>query len=429
MAGRPDRPITAAQPALRAHHAAGIGWVLLRPPGAGEESSGDVDVLAGETSNPRLDGVLAAAGLRRLPGTGAPANAARARGFYVGYDVRRDDWVMLDVVTEVAFGRRLEFSTAVAPELLRRRRDVEGVAHLDPDDAFWHLLLHSLLDKDIVPGPRVARLGRMAARARADGPLARLVDELRPGGHAAPAVIDLVAAAEASALGTLAADLRAAWCRHDRPQVWRRALQSRLARAHVIRESPAEPTGLAVAILGPDGAGKTTLAEGLTRSLPLPTEVLYMGVWKEPAWQPWLRFLQLAPGVRLAARSARLAAGSLRCTYHRRRGRLVVLDRFTYDAALPAELDWRGRVTVAIARRMARAPDAVLVLDAPPEVMYARKGEHDVDGLARDRDAYRRLAADHAHATVIDATLPALQVRARAHRAVWELLAPGARAR
>jgi thymidylate kinase len=429
MASAHEPPTALVLSALRALDAAGLGWVLLRGPVAGEASSGDVDILVAEASNRRLDSLLAAAGFRRLPGTGAPVDAAGARGFYIGYDDQRDEWAMLDLVTEVAFGRRLEFPTAVAPDLLRRRRNVEGMALLDPDDAFWHLLLHSLLDKDVVPRQRYARLGDTAAQAHADGPLARLVDDLRPGGRSASAVIDLVKTADASAMAALAADLRAGWRRHDRRRVRRRALQSRLARVHVIREAPTEPTGLAVAIVGPDGAGKTTLADGLARSLPLPTEVLYMGVWRDPAWRPWLRFLRFLPGIRLAVRSARLAAGSLQCSYHRRRGRLVLLDRCTYDAALPAELDWRGKVTVAIARRMSRAPDAVLFLDAPAEVMYARKGEHDVGGLARDRDAYRRLVADHPHATVIDATLPAVQVRARAHRAVWELLAAGARAR
>jgi thymidylate kinase len=112
-------------------------------------------------------------------------------------------------------------------------------------------------------------------------------------------------------------------------------------------------------------------------------------------------------------------------SYHRRRGRVVLLDRFTYDAALPSDdLDWRGKLTAAVTGRLSRAPDAVLLLDAPAEVMYARKGEQGLSVLARDRNAYRRLVAGHGRATVIDATLPAVQVRAHAHEALWQLLAP-----
>jgi thymidylate kinase len=121
---------------------------------------------------------------------------------------------------------------------------------------------------------------------------------------------------------------------------------------------------------------------------------------------------------------ARLAARSVQCRYHRRRGRVVLLDRFTYDAALPSpDLDWRGRVTLAAVRLLSTDPDLVLVLDAPAEVMYARKGEQGVPVLARDRGSYLSLAAGNPAATVIDATLAPARVRTHAHRALWRTLA------
>ena len=178
---------------------------------------------------------------------------------------------------------------------------------------------------------------------------------------------------------------------------------------------------LSVAILGPDGAGKTTLARAMAESVPLPTRQVYMGVWREYPWDRWLRWV---PGVRLVARMVRLAARSAQCRYHRRRGRVVLLDRFTYDAALPSpDLDWRGRLTLAAVRLLSTDPDVVLVLDAPAEVMYARKGEQGVPVLARDRGSYLRLAAANPAATVIDATLPPAVVRTHAHRALWRKLA------
>lgn len=419
----PSAPLRAA---ARALEGAGLAWVLLRPrraPAPGVVPSGDVDILVSEVPGPVLDALLAGAGFRRLPGTGPPPGAP-SRGFYIAYDDASDEWVALDVVTEAAFGRRLELHTAVAGELLSRRRRVHGVNLLDPDDGFWHLLLHRLLDK---PGPPQghAALAARAARARAAGPLAGVVDVLRPGGRTAAGVLALVGGGDPAAIDGLAADLRAAWRRHDGRRVRARAVRSVAARAHLVREAPAAPTGLAVAILGPDGAGKTTLAEALVRSLPVPARRVYMGVWRSYPWDRWLRFL---PGARLALRCARLGARSLQSSYHRRRGRIVLLDRFTYEAALPSDgLDWRGKVTAAIAARLAPAPDAILLLDAPPEVMYARKGEQGLDLLARDSEAYRRLVAGRAGATVIDATLPAEQVRTCAHRALWELLGPGDR--
>ncbi|HEX5579064.1 MAG TPA: hypothetical protein VFY43_05290, partial [Candidatus Limnocylindria bacterium] len=47
-----------------------------------------------------------------------------------------------------------------------------------------------------------------------------------------------------------------------------------------------------VAIIGPDGAGKTTIARRLEESLPMPTRYLYMG-WNYEASNVMLPFNQL----------------------------------------------------------------------------------------------------------------------------------------
>jgi thymidylate kinase len=175
--------------------------------------------------------------------------------------------------------------------------------------------------------------------------------------------------------------------------------------------------GLSVALVGPDGAGKTTLADGLRAALPVPTAYVYLGVWREYPWDRWLRFV---PGARLALRLLRLTLRSGQAAWHRRRGRLVLLDRFTSDVQLPDhELDRRGRLTAALVGRIGTRPDLLLVLDAPAEVMFARKGEQTLDELARRRLTYRQLAAGHPDGVVLDATRPVEQVRRDALRAVW----------
>jgi thymidylate kinase len=410
----------AAPPLLDAAFAAldraGARWVLLR--GAGPAStSGDVDVLADPAVAGRLDALLAGAGYRRLPGAGQGTHR-----FYLGYDTAHDAFVTLDVVTEVAFGRRLEFLTAAAGPLLARARRVGGVPLLHPDDAFWHLLLHYLLDKPAVPAGGHERLARAAAGAAATGALAGVVGGLRPAG----AVLDAVRRGDRDAVAAAGAALRRGWHTRDRRRIRSRRIRSARERAHLARPAPgARPAGMTVALLGPDGAGKTTLAAALAASVPLPSRQVYMGVWRDYPWDRWLRGL---PGARLALRLARLTARSAQSRYHRRRGRLVLLDRFTYDAALPTpDLDWRGRVTAALVRRLSRDPDLLLVLDAPAELMYARKGEQGVGVLARDRRSYLDLAARHPAATVIDATQPPAAVRRQAHRALWQSLAGAGR--
>jgi thymidylate kinase len=415
--------LTDVPPLLRAAFdsldGSGSAWVMLRDSGSGVSASGDVDILVESAAAARLDSLFANLGYRRLPGAGQGSHR-----FYLGYDIADDTFVTLDIVTEVAFGRRLEFLTAAASSLLARAGRVYGVNVLAADDAFWHLLLHYLLDKRSVPPGGHGRLVRTAVAATPGGRLAETVDSVRPAGLNAADILALVRGGDTQAVDALAGALRRAWRTKDHRRVRSRLLRSRLEQAHILRSPGHRSIGMSIAILGPDGAGKTTLASGLVASVPLPSRLVYMGVWREYPWDRWVRWL---PGARLGLRLARLAARAVECQYHRLRGRIVFLDRFTYDAALPTpELDWRGRVTAAMVRRLSSEPDLVLVLDAPAEVMYARKGEQGVPVLARDRTAYLRLAKKHPAATVIDASLPPSQVRQQAHLAFWRAVLEGA---
>jgi len=65
-------------------------------------------------------------------------------------------------------------------------------------------------------------------------------------------------------------------------------------------------------------------------------------------------------------------------------------------------------------------PHLVLVLDAPAEVLYARKGEHTVGKLESQRQAYRSLQTRLSNVTILDATREAEHVRRQANMAIWE---------
>ena len=193
-----------------------------------------------------------------------------------------------------------------------------------------------------------------------------------------------------------------------------------------------ERRGATVALIGCDGAGKTTVARALERAPGLPIRYLYMGVSAEASNRqlPTTRlanFVKRARGgggsqhplpavapahpagrVRSARRSARAGLRlanrlaeewyrQLIAQAYRARGDIVVFDRHFVADYHAYDIAGSGR---PIARRihgwvLSRAypkPDLVVFLDAPPAVLHARKGEGTIASLTRRREEYLSLA-------------------------------------
>ncbi|HMJ35914.1 MAG TPA: hypothetical protein VK501_18565 [Baekduia sp.] len=210
--------------------------------------------------------------------------------------------------------------------------------------------------------------------------------------------------------------------------------------------------GVSVAVLGPDGAGKTTLVSALPGALGGDALVVYMGVnrdsrthalptmrwaqrWVTPAAavapttpapgapagaqpRPPARLRRIVTRVHLLLDQAYRVGVGMRA---RRRGRTVIFDRYLYDAEVDAVVDGRDRREQQILRWIRRrfpAPDLVVVLDAPGHVLLARKGEHDVERLDRLRRAYADIAADVPAFAVIDVRQDAAAVLSDAVAAI-----------
>jgi thymidylate kinase len=175
--------------------------------------------------------------------------------------------------------------------------------------------------------------------------------------------------------------------------------------------------GISVAVVGADGSGKTTLAAGLHRNLPVRSVVIYMGLTGGAI----RRAAQLrVPGVVFLATAVVLWARYLRACSHLLRGRIVIFERYVYDGVAPPGRPFRPfeRISRRLLRQICPAPDLVLVLDAPGEEMYARKGEYDAATLEQWRGAFRSLSA-RPNVRIIDASRSADAVRADALALIW----------
>ncbi len=137
--------------------------------------------------------------------------------------------------------------------------------------------------------------------------------------------------------------------------------------------------------------------------------VLYMGLGADSQDSPgWL--LRLGRVGRLLTIWGRY----LNARYDQARGRLVIFDRYTYDALLtPSEgLTRFSRLSRWVRAHACPPPDLAVLLDVPGDVMYQRKGEHSPAHLEAERQRFLALRERIPRMVVVDATRAAETVRA-----------------
>jgi thymidylate kinase len=222
-----------------------------------------------------------------------------------------------------------------------------------------------------------------------------------------------------------------------------------------------------VALIGPDGAGKSSIVRRVARDLRVPTTVVYMGINLEAStlMLPTTRLAlevkrrrhgrpdmvgavsssdmrgaggirrQIRSGLRLGNWLAEEWFRQLVAWFHQRRGRLVLFDRHFFCDYYAADIAggrqgrrWTSRVHGAVLAMYPR-PDLVVFLDAPAQVLHARKGEGTVESLERMRQDL--LSVEHVvdRFVRVDATQDADAVTRDVIAAIDALLADGPAAR
>jgi thymidylate kinase len=389
---------------------ASVRWCLLRVPASPDAPEGDVDLLVHAADADAMARALDSHGFVRLPARGYGTDA-----FFLGYHPGTDHWIWLHVATRLTFGPAQNIRSGQA-EVCLLRRERQGAAWiLNPDDAFWVLLLHCLVDKGRVPDRHRDRLQVLAPSATAQSPVAEVAARLLPEGCSLRQVIETVWNVKWEAVEALVPRLRV-------PAPLPRVLAIRALRL-LTRLQDAHRRGLSVALMGPDGAGKSTLVKGIQASFFFPSASVYMGVGTGAIAGIACRLsLFHRPPFTYFAYLSTLWLRYLTGQYHRLRGRLVIFDRYSYDALLPmpggvSHLKARA---LQIQARIYPPPDLVLVLDVPGEVMFSRKGEFTPEHLEAQRQALLSLHDRLPRVEVLDGTLPRDAVRTEAVRRIWQ---------
>ncbi|CCF82880.1 hypothetical protein [Nitrolancea hollandica] len=187
---------------VQALEQANLRWCLLREPTNPEAPTGDVDLLIHPTDRLAVFQILKGLGFVRLPAWGYGS-----AGFFLGYHPGTDHWIWLHVVFELAFGPYYRVKTGAEEGCLARREQNEALAELAPDDAFWVLLLHCLLDKRKIASRHRAGLRELVTQARADSPLATFTGEICPSGWSPASMITAAKRQEWTRLERLAPSL------------------------------------------------------------------------------------------------------------------------------------------------------------------------------------------------------------------------------
>lgn len=234
--------------------------------------------------------------------------------------------------------------------------------------------------------------------------------------------------------------------RRDLPRLRRELLTSASSKpvggavgrwARRIRRWLAPPCGLHLVFLGPDGVGKSTVIDALRRNLsPIFLRDKYLTF--APSLLP-SRFETPKPDGPHSLPPRSFPASLIKAgwwavcytvgyyaTIHPALARagLVINHRYLPDAMVdPKRYRYSGPQWILRALwRIAPKPHLLFVLDAPPDVIQARKREVAPEEIRRQRDAYRALAGSLPFAHVIDASSTVEEVVAEIQQIVLRYL-------
>jgi thymidylate kinase len=235
------------------------------------------------------------------------------------------------------------------------------------------------------------------------------------------------------------------WSGIGRDETLRRQLRRRSRRLSIrgwyaeiarIAHRMLRPSGIHVAFLGADGSGKSSVIEGVAKALtPAFRRTARRHLFpsgaaapsRVPVIDPHAAPLRgsLLSAIQLTTWLLRYVMGWLRDVWPTKVGSTAVLfDRYYHDLLVdPRRYRYGGPAWLArVVGRLVPKPDLWILLDAPVEVLQARKQEVSVDESDRQRLAYLALMTQLENGVVIDASRPLREVTREATRAILEVM-------
>lgn len=183
--------------------------------------------------------------------------------------------------------------------------------------------------------------------------------------------------------------------------------------------------GLVVALLGADGAGKSTAVACLENEMPVDVVSRYLGgprrsgggsgasmgqSGSRPHWRSFAGFPKWTVRTVRQVWSVEWAA---------RKGSVVVCDRHPLEAGRlgdePALIKTLKRLAV---RALTPSPDLIMLLHAPGEILFERKGEHSPEYLDRITSSWTQLVTKR-RGVLVDVDRPPDEICRDIQRQAW----------
>lgn len=374
----------------------------------------EVDLLVDKQQGKQLYQLLAQLGFVALPSWGHGPHQ-----FFTIYDEAGDRWLKLDVVTEVVFGYPYHtIVTNFAATCLARRQWHSGVFVPSVECEALTLLYHCIIDKKRFEPHRRQRLQTLCSAVKDRNELTTFLQQWGQPTLTWSQIATLVAREDWEGLLALRPVLTQALTQKQWLAQRTRPIQQRVVRKLSKQLQARRPPAISVAILAPDGAGKSTVVAGIQKSFCFPVYTTYMGLYQKGERRGLTKVLAKAGFVgRLAIQWQRY----LKARTQQARRKLVIFDRYAYDALLPSPKpltrlqQWRRQILA----HACPAPDLVILLDAPGALLYARKGEHSTALLEEQRQGYLKLKSKLRQMVVVDATQNPDAVRRRVITHIW----------
>jgi len=196
-------------------------------------------------------------------------------------------------------------------------------------------------------------------------------------------------------------------------------------------------SGLHVVLLGPDGVGKSTVQEAVEQDL----APAFGGRISTRTFAPGLLGMRhIKPGQPHGLPPRSLPAAYAKAVYWAiyysigyfftvwpdlAGSRMAINHRYFVDSiADPRRYRYKGPIwLLKLVWKVAVKPDVIILLDAPAEVVQARKKEVAFEETARQRGAYRSLVEPMRNGHIVDATQPASKVAADVEKIILDYLA------